>query len=52
MESLQKSQRQLTGEDIQLLSTKELQHLELRIENGLKQIRLRKVRFASLLKML
>nr|AFD36437.1 MADS1 [x Doritaenopsis hybrid cultivar] len=42
VESLQKSQRHLMGEQLDYLSIKELQHLEQQLESSLKHIRSRK----------
>nr|AGE15496.1 MADS1 [Cymbidium faberi] len=42
VESLQKSKRHLMGEQLDSLSTKELQHLEQQLESSLKHIRSRK----------
>ncbi|MQM06022.1 hypothetical protein Taro_038839 [Colocasia esculenta] len=42
VESLQKSQRHLLGEDLEQLNIKELQHLEHQLEGGLKHVRSRK----------
>ncbi|XP_009337956.1 agamous-like MADS-box protein MADS2 [Pyrus x bretschneideri] len=45
VEVLQQSQRNLLGEDLQPLNTKELEHLEHQLETSLKQIRSRKTQF-------
>ncbi|KAL5993843.1 Agamous-like MADS-box protein mads2, partial [Asimina triloba] len=39
VEVLQRSQRNLLGEDLGPLNTKELEHLEIQLETSLKQIR-------------
>ncbi|KAK4773367.1 hypothetical protein SAY87_028386 [Trapa incisa] len=44
VEMLQRSQRNLLGEDLGPLSTKELEQLEHRVENSLKQVRSTKTR--------
>ncbi|TQD72382.1 hypothetical protein C1H46_042073 [Malus baccata] len=45
VEVLQQSQRNLLGEDLSPLNTKELEHLEHQLETSLKQIRSRKTQF-------
>ncbi|KAL7192286.1 hypothetical protein ACSBR2_024179 [Camellia fascicularis] len=45
VEILQQSQRNLLGEDLGPLTTKELEHLEHQLENSLKQIRSTKTQF-------
>ncbi|ONK55147.1 uncharacterized protein A4U43_UnF7100 [Asparagus officinalis] len=42
LEALQKSQRHLMGDELDMLSVKELQQLEQQLENALKHIRARK----------